>query len=98
MNVWIVFAIVITLWNIITFSLYGADKQKARKQKQRISEATLILCAFLMGGAGALLGMSAFLHKTKHLKFKLLVPIAFILNIVIGVLILYHFDIISFWK
>ena len=98
MNGWIVFVIVIALWNIITFALYGADKQKARKNKRRISEATLILCAFIIGGAGALLGMSLFRHKTKHLKFKLLVPIAFILNIVIVVLILHHFRIISFWK
>jgi uncharacterized membrane protein YsdA (DUF1294 family) len=78
--------------------LYEADKQKARKQKQRISEATLILYAFLMGGAGALFGMSVFRHKTRHLKFKLLVPIAFIFNIVIVVLVLRHFDIMSLWK
>ena len=98
MNGWIVFAIVIALWNITTFALYGADKQKARKNKRRISEATLILCAFLMGGAGALFGMSVFRHKTKHLKFKLLVPLAFILNIVIVALILRQYDIMSFWK
>ena len=98
MNGWIVFAIVVAFWNIITFALYGADKQKAKKQKRRMSEATLILCAFLMGGAGALLGMSVFRHKTKHLEFKLLVPIAFILNIGIVVLILCHFDITSLWK
>jgi uncharacterized membrane protein YsdA (DUF1294 family) len=98
MNGWIEFAVIIVLWNVIAFALYGADKQKARKQKQRISEATLILCAFLMGGAGALLGMSVFRHKTRHFKFKLLVPIAFILNIVIVVLILCHFDIMSLWK
>ena len=96
MNGWDVFAIVVAFWNIITFALYGADKQKARKQKRRISEVTLILCAFLMGGAGALLGMSVFRHKTKHLKFKLLVPIALILNIVIVVLTQHHFGIISF--
>jgi len=98
MNGWIVFAIVIALWNIITFALYGADKQKARKNERRISEATLILCAFLIGGMGAVLGMSVFRHKTKHLKFKLLVPIAFILNIVVVALILRHFDVMSFWK
>ena len=98
MNEWIVFAVALAIWNIITFVLYGADKQKARKQKRRISEATLTLCAFSMGGAGALLGVSFFRHKTKHLKFKLLVPIAFILNIVIVALILHHFGIISFWK
>jgi len=98
MNEWIVVGIIIALWNIITFALYGADKLKARRKEWRISEATLILCAFLMGGAGALLGMLVFRHKTKHLKFKLLVPIAFILNIVIMALILHNFEIMSFWK
>ena len=98
MNGWIVFAFVVATWNIVTFVLYGADKQKARENKRRISEATLILCAFIMGGAGALFGMSVFRHKTRHLKFKLLIPIAFILNIVIVALILRQFDIMSFWK
>ena len=69
------------LWNIITFAMYGIDKSKAEKGKWRISEATLILCAFLMGGIGAFLGMSIFRHKTKHIKFMLLVPLAIVVNI-----------------
>ncbi|MCL2421071.1 MAG: DUF1294 domain-containing protein [Defluviitaleaceae bacterium] len=75
------------LWNIITFAMYGIDKRKAKKNKWRISEATLIACAFLMGGVGALLGMNVFRHKTQHLKFKLLVPLAVLVNIglVVGV-------------
>ena len=93
MNEWIVVGIIIALWNIITFALYGADKLKARRKEWRISEATLILCAFLMGGAGALLGMLVFRHKTKHLKFRLLIPIAVIINILIAVLIIQRFDI-----
>ena len=76
-------AAVIILWNILTFALYGLDKAKAKANKWRISEATLIGCAFLMGGIGSLLGMSVFRHKTQHIKFKLLVPIATILNITI---------------
>ena len=96
MNGWIVFTIVIALWNIITFALYGIDKKKARENEWRISEGTLILCTFLMGGAGALIGMSVFRHKTKHLKFKLLVPLALVLNLLIIALILYGFKLISF--
>ena len=42
--------------------------------------------------------MSIFRHKTKHLTFKLLVPIAFILNIVIVLLTLHHIGIIFFWE
>ena len=82
-------AAAIALWNIITFALYAIDKRKAAKNKWRISEATLILCAFLMGGIGAMLGMSILRHKTQHLKFKLLIPISVVLNIAIVVALLY---------
>ena len=89
---------VLVSWNIVTFTLYGIDKYKAKKNKWRISERSLIVCAFLMGGLGAFLGMSVFRHKTKHLKFRLLIPIALIVNIGIAVLLLNQFDIISFWE
>ena len=78
-------------WNIITFSLYGIDKHKARNKQWRTRETTLILCAFFMGGAGALLGMRIFRHKTQHGKFRLLVPLALVVNVGIGVLILHYF-------
>ena len=98
MNEWILLAFVLALWNIVTFALYGVDKHKAKKNKWRISERSLILCAFLMGSVGAFLGMSVFRHKTKHLKFRLLIPIALIVNIGIAVVILNQFEIISFWE
>ena len=81
---------IVVLWNVITFSLYWIDKVKARKNKWRISESTLIVCAFLMGGVGALLGMSLLRHKTKHLKFRLMIPLSVVINIciVIGYLCL----------
>jgi len=81
--------IALAVWNIITFVLYGIDKLKALKKSRRISEATLITCAFLMGGLGAFLGMTFFRHKTRHLKFRALLPLALILNIAIVVLVLF---------
>ena len=85
-------AIAIVLWNILTFALYGMDKAKAKANKWRISEATLIGFAFLMGGIGSLFGMSVFRHKTQHIKFKLLVPIGAILNIaIIAAALLWYF-------
>ena len=74
-------AAAIVLWNIITFALYAIDKRRAKNNKWRISEANLVACAFLMGGVGAMLGMSLLRHKTKHLKFKLLIPAAVVVNI-----------------
>lgn len=79
--------LIVTLWNVITFIIYGADKRKAIKGKRRISENTLLLCAFLMGGIGALLGMGVFRHKTRHWKFKICIPLAVLLNIAVIVLV-----------
>ena len=67
-------------WNGIVCVLYGIDKYKAINNQWRISEKLLIGLAFLMGGLGASLGMTLFRHKTKRLKFKILVPLALLLN------------------
>lgn len=72
---------IILSWNFMVFIMFGIDKFKAVKGRWRISEKTLLLSSFLMGGIGGLLGMSVFRHKTRHLKFKLLIPLAVILNI-----------------
>ncbi len=72
--------IILIIWNLITFAMYGIDKWRAIKGRWRISEKTLILSAFLMGGVGALTGMRVFHHKTKHNKFAILIPIAVVFN------------------
>ena len=82
-------AIGIILWNIIIFAVYGIDKRKAAKGSWRTSETTLILCAFLMGGFGAFIGMKVFRHKTKHLKFRLLLPLAIMVNIAVMVAVIW---------
>lgn len=61
--------IVYSLINIITFILYFADKQKAKKNRWRIKEATLLGFGFFGGSLGALVGMKIFRHKTKHWYF-----------------------------
>ena len=76
------------IWNIIVFILYGADKLKAKRGTRRIPEKTLLLCALLMGGVGAGLGMLFFHHKTQKIKFTVLVPLFIGLNIVIMYVIL----------
>lgn len=70
----------IAAWNIIVFAIYGIDKYRAKKNRWRISEQTLILTALLMGGFGALVGMRWFRHKTKNMKFKILIPLAVLIN------------------
>ena len=56
--------------NIIVLALYGVDKWKAKNDRWRISENTLIL-AGLIAPVGAIIGMNAFHHKTRKPKFKL---------------------------
>lgn len=64
----------IAVMSIIAFACYGADKHKAIYHKWRIPEKTLILLAWTGGAYGALIGMYAFHHKTKHTKFRILIP------------------------
>ena len=78
---------ILIVWNIIVFALYGIDKYNAIHKKWRISEKTLLLTAFFMGGVGAFLGMQFFRHKTKHLKFTVGVPIMMLVNL--GVIYLF---------
>ncbi len=66
--------------NLLAFALFGIDKQKARKKKQRIAEKVLFLVSLAGGSIGALLGMQIFRHKTKHLSFLLGIPSCLILN------------------
>jgi len=85
--------VILAIWNIIVFAMYGIDKQKAKHRKWRISEETLLFSAALMGGTGALLGMRIFRHKVNHMKFKIGVPLLLFLNIIIaaGFIYLYIF-------
>ena len=63
------------LINLVGFFLYGLDKAKAKRKGGRIPERTLLWVARLGGGAGCWLGMVLFRHKTKHIRFKILVPL-----------------------
>ena len=66
--------------NLITFFAFGIDKRKAEKGAWRTKESTLLGLAAIGGSAGALLGMNAFRHKTKHKKFTICVPAILILK------------------
>ncbi|MDF2539918.1 MAG: putative rane protein [Herbinix sp.] len=65
--------------SVAGFAMMGMDKHKARKNEWRISERTLLVIAYLGGGIGSYLGMYTFRHKTKHIKFMLLLPISAVL-------------------
>ncbi len=72
-TVYLLFPIIYALINAASYALYGIDKFKARKDKWRISEQSLLIVS-LFGPIGALLGMQQFRHKTQKPIFRFLVP------------------------
>ena len=61
--------IIAAIADIIGFAAYGIDKRKARKDRWRISEKSLLLLA-VFGGIGTFLGMKLFRHKTLKWYFE----------------------------
>ena len=51
------------------------DKWKAKKNRWRVRESTLLIVAALVGSIGSLAAMYLFRHKTQHLKFTLGIPL-----------------------
>ena len=76
--------------NILTFFVYGIDKWKAKNNKWRISEATLLTLAVIGGSIGAWMGMRVWHHKTKHKKFVFGIPAIFIVQIALICFLLFH--------
>ena len=58
--------------NVVSFGLFGWDKEAAEAGARRIPEKTLLLVAALGGTPGAFLGQSKFRHKTQKQPFKAL--------------------------
>lgn len=69
MKLYLVFLIFMAFMSLLAFILYGSDKRKARAGAWRTKESVLLLFGFCGGAVGALLGMRAFHHKTKHWYF-----------------------------
>ena len=77
--------------NAAAFMLMLIDKIKAKKNRWRIKESTLMLSAALGGSIGALAGMYTFRHKTLHRKFTIGIPLILGLQIAAVLFILYKF-------
>ncbi len=71
--------------NVVTFFMYGIDKWKAKKSKQRIRETSLLGLAVLGGSIGAWSGMKVWHHKTLHKKFRFGVPAILIVQVALVV-------------
>ena len=68
---------VVVCMSLIGFALMGIDKFKAKHDRWRIPERTLMLIALLGGSPGVWLGMRVFHHKTLHHLFSRGVPAIF---------------------
>ena len=67
--------------NALGFLLMLVDKHKARKNRWRIPEATLMGVAVLGGSIDSLIGMYTVRHKTKHPKFTVGIPLILIVQL-----------------
>ena len=76
--------------NALGFLLMLVDKWKARNNRWRIREATLLAVAGLGGSLGSLLAMQIFRHKTLHLKFVIGVPMILVVQIFAAVFFIYR--------
>ena len=74
--------------NAAGFLLMLVDKWKAKKNRWRVRESTLLLVAALGGSVGCLIGMYLFRHKTRHLKFTLGIPLILAAQCIAAVLVM----------
>jgi len=88
MDVIIILAIYVIVMNILSFSIMGIDKYKAKKQAWRVPESTLFILAVIGGSFGSITGMYVFRHKTRHWYFVYGMPAILIIQIVIMILLL----------
>lgn len=75
----------LVLINLAAFLLMGIDKSRARRELWRIPEKVLFGSALLGGSVGAIAGMFFFRHKTRHLSFRLGLPVILLLQVVLYV-------------
>lgn len=80
--------LIILILNLIAFTLMRIDKRRAIRGESRIPESNLLFWGFLMGGPGLLLGSLVFHHKTKKWKFRIGIPAALIVNLLLAVVLL----------
>lgn len=68
--------------SIFGFYMMYDDKKRAKQKQYRVKERTLWIMAILGGATGITLAMPIFKHKTKHLNFKIGMPLITIIQII----------------
>lgn len=69
--------------NFLSFLFCAIDKSRARKGKRRIRERTLFTLCFLGGCPAMFITMLTIRHKTLHKRFMFGIPLIFLLQLII---------------
>ena len=83
-----IYLLLMVIMSIISFTLYGVDKKKAIKGKERIKEKTLLFYTIFNGAIGAFFARFVFRHKTEKKYFSLTIFAGLFIQ-VFGLAILY---------
>nr|WP_285857598.1 DUF1294 domain-containing protein [Paenibacillus lautus] len=75
MIVWFIFI------NAVAYLVMSEDKRRARLGRDRVPERTLFLLAAIGGALGVWIAMYRKRHKTRHLSFKVGVPLLLVVNV-----------------
>ncbi|MBU5347848.1 hypothetical protein AK95_29605 [Paenibacillus sp. LC231] len=73
--VWFIFI------NAVAYLVMSEDKRRARMGRDRVPERTLFLLAAIGGALGVWIAMYRKRHKTRHLSFKMGVPLLLVVNV-----------------
>lgn len=84
-----VYLLLMMIMSIISFTLYGVDKKKAIKGKERIKEKSLLFYTIFNGAIGAFFARFVFRHKTEKKYFSLTIFAGLFIQ-VLGLAILYY--------
>ncbi|MDO4173426.1 MAG: DUF1294 domain-containing protein [Eubacteriales bacterium] len=75
--------------NLAGIAVTAHDKRCAQRGAWRVPEKTLFLLCILGGCPGVYLTMRAIRHKTLHKRFMIGIPLIFVAQLAIGVLLWY---------
>ncbi|UNL84452.1 DUF1294 domain-containing protein [Priestia koreensis] len=77
--VWIYLLVI----NLVGFFVMWTDKRRAIRHEWRIAEKTIWIVSIVFGALGTTIGMFACRHKTKHVQFKLGLPLLAIIDFIL---------------
>ncbi len=66
---------------LVTFVMYGADKLQAKRGKERVPELIFHALALVGGTIGAIVGQTAFRHKTVDKGFRAIFYVIIVIQV-----------------